>query len=113
MNTTKYIQAHRNTPESSRRVQSGRGKATGYVMSEKMGRSIDFESRTSEHNAVWDLGFIDGIEKTNPRSMMLNFEFPGKKKATRRPIRTLDFLLIAQDMKATIVECTRPKALHY
>jgi hypothetical protein len=113
MKKEEYLQAHRDNPAASRPVKSGSANTTKFVISEKMGHSIDFESKTPEQTAVWDLGFIDGIEKTNPRSMTFNFEYPGKKKATRRPIRTLDFLLITQDMKATIVECTRPKALHY
>ncbi|CAA6677387.1 Unannotated [Lentimonas sp. CC19] len=52
MNTTKYIQAHRDHPESSRRVRSGRGNAIGFVMSEKMGPPIAHESKM-ERSSIW------------------------------------------------------------
>ena len=105
MDTKIYLQAHREAPEASRRVQAGSGNRTGFVISATMGHSIDYESNRVEKAAIYRFEHADEITEYYAQPKPLAIALPDRKGKLRTIQRTLDFLLVDEDEELTLVEC--------
>jgi putative transposase len=108
MNTTKeYLGELRAAPQASRNVQAGRGNRTGFVMSAKMGHSVDFESNNPERAAIWLFEHSPEIKEFYSQPLAIKLALPDKNGDIKTMPRTFDYATVDEDGELTLVECKR------
>ena len=103
--TEEYLRKLEVAPQASRNVRASRGNRTGFVMSTKMGHSIDFESNQPERAAIWLFEHSSEILKFYSQPPAVTLALPDKNGDLRTMPRTFDYATVDADGELTLVEC--------
>lgn len=111
MNKEKYLQAHRDTPEASRKVQSARGNATKSFIPEKC-QSITEVTNNLRDAASWYFEVMSTMTEiqSSPKNILL--QLPDDSGKPRAVTYRSDLLAIDHRENVALVELMSSKDLH-